>query len=94
MAFLFQNAQFASDFGGAVGLWIGLSFLSLFEIFQLLLECCDFAIFKYKNKKKQLQKRSRVKNQNNQVTFISKNPYGPASERISDEYLNNFRAKN
>lgn len=40
--FHLQNAQFASDVGGAVGLWIGLSMLSLFEVVQLLVECCDY----------------------------------------------------
>ncbi|CAC5399535.1 unnamed protein product [Mytilus coruscus] len=32
--------QFASDVGGAIGLWIGLSILSVFELVQLAMELC------------------------------------------------------
>ncbi|XP_021365048.1 amiloride-sensitive sodium channel subunit gamma-like isoform X1 [Mizuhopecten yessoensis] len=40
-----EVAQFASDFGGAIGLWIGLSLLSIFEIVQLLVEICDWGCY-------------------------------------------------
>ncbi|KAK7508282.1 hypothetical protein BaRGS_00000521, partial [Batillaria attramentaria] len=41
----YEDAQFISDVGGTLGLWIGLSVLSIFEVFQLVLEllrhfCC------------------------------------------------------
>jgi len=37
---LFQASAFVSDIGGALGLWIGLSFISVFEVVQLILELC------------------------------------------------------
>ncbi|KAL3869755.1 hypothetical protein ACJMK2_042396 [Sinanodonta woodiana] len=43
-AVLFQFAQFMSDVGGAIGLWIGLSVLALCEIFHLILELCALGI--------------------------------------------------
>ncbi|XP_063437774.1 FMRFamide-activated amiloride-sensitive sodium channel-like [Mytilus trossulus] len=52
--------QFASDVGGAIGLWIGLSIISMFELFQLMLECCAFGVHKCRTppepKKKQSDK--------------------------------------
>ncbi|XP_021343720.1 uncharacterized protein LOC110443677 [Mizuhopecten yessoensis] len=44
-----ETAQFASDVGGAVGLWIGLSILSMFEVFQLIVELCQYGIYKCKH---------------------------------------------
>ncbi|KAJ8306569.1 hypothetical protein KUTeg_017114, partial [Tegillarca granosa] len=41
-----DSAQFASDVGGALGLWIGLSVLSIFEVFQLFGEICSFGVHK------------------------------------------------
>ncbi|XP_045160381.2 amiloride-sensitive sodium channel subunit beta-like [Mercenaria mercenaria] len=38
--------QFLSDVGGAIGLWIGLSILSLCELVQLFVELCDYGIHK------------------------------------------------
>ncbi|XP_052255006.1 amiloride-sensitive sodium channel subunit beta-like [Dreissena polymorpha] len=38
--------QFLSDVGGAIGLWIGLSILSLCEVAQLLVELCNFVASK------------------------------------------------
>ncbi|XP_052107012.1 acid-sensing ion channel 4-B-like [Mytilus californianus] len=35
-----EESAFASDIGGALGQWIGLSFISVFEIIQLMLEIC------------------------------------------------------
>jgi hypothetical protein len=40
--------QFASDIGGAIGLWTALSILSIFELVQLLMELC--VVFKRKLK--------------------------------------------
>lgn len=40
----FQVQQFLSDVGGAVGLWIGLSMLSLCEVVQLFIEMCDYGV--------------------------------------------------
>jgi hypothetical protein len=38
-----QIQQFLSDVGGAIGLWIGLSILSLCEVIQLIMELCHYA---------------------------------------------------
>lgn len=53
----FQVQQFASDVGGAIGLWIGLSIISVFELVQLLLECCAFGVHKCKNPPSSKRKR-------------------------------------
>ena len=42
--FSFQEAQFISDVGGAVGLWIGLSVLAFCEVFQLIFELLDYGV--------------------------------------------------
>lgn len=44
--FSFQIQQFLSDVGGAIGLWIGLSILSLCELVQLFVELFDYGIYK------------------------------------------------
>ncbi|XP_060084231.1 uncharacterized protein LOC132563490 [Ylistrum balloti] len=41
-----EDAQFLSDVGGALGLWIGLSLLSVFEVLQLIVELVNLIIFK------------------------------------------------
>jgi len=38
--FILQLANFVSDLGGSLGLWIGMSVLSFAEIFELLLLVC------------------------------------------------------
>ncbi|KAL5005745.1 hypothetical protein ScPMuIL_016903 [Solemya velum] len=43
--------QFLSDIGGAAGLWIGLSFLSCFEVIQFGVEIVDYLIWKCKRNK-------------------------------------------
>jgi hypothetical protein len=40
-----------SKLGGAIGLWIGLSLISMFEVVQLLLECCAFGVHKCRQSK-------------------------------------------
>lgn len=44
--------QFLSDVGGAIGLWIGLSILSLCELFHLVVELCRFCRTRNKNARK------------------------------------------
>ncbi|XP_069127691.1 acid-sensing ion channel 1-like [Argopecten irradians] len=59
-----EDAQFASDVGGALGLWIGLSILSVFELVQLFVECCDYAHHRctkreaYKDRQRQAYRRN------------------------------------
>ncbi|KAL3869756.1 hypothetical protein ACJMK2_042397 [Sinanodonta woodiana] len=48
-------AQFMSDVGGAIGLWIGLSVLAICEIFQLIIELCSLGITKCRSKDRTLQ---------------------------------------
>ena len=63
--FSFQTAQFASDVGGAIGLWIGLSFLSMFEVVQLFLECCAYGVHKCTNGNKKKNRRRKKNNKSN-----------------------------
>ncbi|KAH3699077.1 hypothetical protein DPMN_074031 [Dreissena polymorpha] len=49
--------QFLSDVGGAIGLWIGLSMLSLCEVAQLLVELCNFAVSKAASERRRDGKR-------------------------------------
>ena len=42
LCFRFQWPNFASDIGGILGLWLGLSILSAFEFFEL---ASDFVVF-------------------------------------------------
>ncbi|XP_056017341.1 acid-sensing ion channel 1-like [Ostrea edulis] len=39
------TAQFASDVGGAIGLWIGLSILAIFEVVQFFIELCAYGVY-------------------------------------------------
>ncbi|XP_033738766.1 amiloride-sensitive sodium channel subunit alpha-like [Pecten maximus] len=41
-----EDAQFLSDVGGAIGLWIGLSLLSLFEVLHLIVELVNLLLFR------------------------------------------------
>lgn len=43
---MLQLQQFLSDVGGAIGLWIGLSILSLCELVQLAVELCYYCFHK------------------------------------------------
>lgn len=68
--------QFLSDIGGAIGLWIGLSILSLCELIQLFVELFDFAIHKTvkgrKQRKKKLNKERQLRVANER-TFSNSN---------------------
>lgn len=68
----FQNAQFASDVGGAIGLWIGLSILAIFEVVQLFLELCAYGVHVYRYKKRKAEnvrrkREEKAKKQNGQI---------------------------
>ena len=56
-----------SDVGGAVGLWIGLSILSICELFQLLVELCDYAVNKTVKERRVDRKRRRKQAANNGI---------------------------
>ena len=58
----FQEAQFLSDVGGAIGLWIGLSILAICEIFQLIFELCDYGV--HRIRKRQMKKREKERERN------------------------------
>ena len=48
---IFQNVQFLSDIGGTLGLWVGISLLTIVEVMQLGSELLSFLCKKYyKNK--------------------------------------------
>ncbi|WAR23025.1 SCNuncharacterized [Mya arenaria] len=71
--------QFLSDVGGAIGLWIGLSILSLCEVGQLLIELCNYGIHtakkqsRYERKKLRRQERTDMSEAEGQ----DQNGYGP-----------------
>ncbi|OWF44768.1 amiloride-sensitive sodium channel subunit alpha-like [Mizuhopecten yessoensis] len=80
-----ENAQFASDVGGAIGLWIGLSILSIFEIIQLIVELVGYCL--YRNEKLNEETRRR---QRNDPTYRRKN----GNSRYNDRpvhYVTNSR---
>ncbi|XP_048762516.1 degenerin mec-10-like isoform X1 [Ostrea edulis] len=67
-----SNAQFASDVGGAIGLWIGLSILAIFEVVQLFLELCAYGVHVYRYKKRKAEnvrrkREEKAKKQNGQI---------------------------
>ncbi len=61
----YQGFQLLSDIGGQLGLWIGMSLLTIGEVLQLLCECLWFLIFK-----KIMQFGDRSKTQKTMVTPI------------------------
>ncbi|XP_035828247.1 amiloride-sensitive sodium channel subunit gamma-2 [Aplysia californica] len=54
----YEPFQFVSDIGGTIGLWIGLSLISVFEVFQFFYELLHFFIYtKPKQDRKMKQKK-------------------------------------
>ena len=45
-----QEANFASDFGGVLGLWVGCSILSIFEFVELAMDYVVWIYFTCKKK--------------------------------------------
>ncbi|GFN85508.1 acid-sensing ion channel 1, partial [Plakobranchus ocellatus] len=61
----YETFQFVSDVGGTIGLWIGLSMISFFEVIQFLYEMVHYVIYmkpKLAREKAQKQKRRQEKN--------------------------------
>ncbi|OWF34802.1 degenerin deg-1-like [Mizuhopecten yessoensis] len=90
-----ETAQFASDVGGALGLWIGLSILSIFELIQLFVECCDYAHHRctkrdaYRERQKEAYRRNHREPGNPKMGFdkdrrmeqyTSERPHGDSSD--------------
>ncbi|XP_061195533.1 acid-sensing ion channel 4-A-like [Saccostrea echinata] len=48
-------AEFASNIGGAIGLWIGLSVLAMFEVVQLMIELCAYGFYLLCGKKRKIK---------------------------------------
>ncbi|XP_062568260.1 degenerin unc-8-like [Saccostrea cucullata] len=48
-------AEFASNIGGAIGLWIGLSVLAMFEVVQLMIELCAYGFYLLCGKKRKVK---------------------------------------
>ena len=57
MCSFFQTAQFLSDVGGALGLWIGLSILSMCELGQLIVELFAYCVHKSRMSNERLERR-------------------------------------
>ncbi|XP_061169102.1 amiloride-sensitive sodium channel subunit alpha-like isoform X2 [Saccostrea echinata] len=59
------TAQFASDVGGAIGLWIGLSILAIFEVVQFFVELCAYGVhaWRFSNRKANEEEKRKHKEQ-------------------------------
>lgn len=71
--------QFLSDVGGAIGLWIGLSILSLCEVIQLFVELCYYGVYKTTQERQYKKSREGNRRKNN--------------ERWHDENVNNKQSR-
>lgn len=49
---LFQSGQFLSDLGGAIGLWVGASIITVFEYVEWILDSIVLACLKCRKKGK------------------------------------------
>ena len=82
--FFLQTAQFASDVGGAIGLWIGLSILAIFEVIQFFLELCAYGVhvWRFKRRKsREMQNRKR-----NQSRKQEPNEYTSRGDKYFPDY--------
>ncbi|XP_078318173.1 acid-sensing ion channel 1C-like isoform X2 [Crassostrea virginica] len=78
------TAQFASDVGGAIGLWIGLSILAIFEVIQFFLELCAYGVhvWRFKRRKsREMQNRKR-----NQSRKQEPNEYTSRGDKYFPDY--------
>ncbi|XP_050403174.1 degenerin mec-10 [Patella vulgata] len=69
----YQDSQFASDVGGTVGLWIGLSALSLVEVFQFIAEIINYTCCKRKSPRDQQKQNESKQNESEMKGFRNQN---------------------
>ena len=71
--------------GGAIGLWIGLSILAIFEVVQLFLELCAYGVHVYRFKQRKGQNMRKKKEEH------TKRPNGQTPRTNLDEYDKTYK---
>ena len=56
---ILQEAQFISDFGGCIGLWVGASAITAVEMIDFAFKCCHFAMWRNKEQARHKEKQRR-----------------------------------
>ncbi|XP_060578221.1 acid-sensing ion channel 1-like isoform X2 [Ruditapes philippinarum] len=81
--------QFLSDVGGAIGLWIGLSILSLCELVQLFVELCDYGMNKTIKETRKGRRQRRKARRNLAVTSAKSTSIAQDEDKLPRKYFSN-----